>query len=176
MREVERQFDYNEPTGMLRLLGVLCIILAPLTLWLSRQDDPGGDGLWLIGKGFFAYIPQPLVPYAMAVISVLLVWIAWALIKGAGQQKKFGGRIAFTSTGFIYESGPPVGSEIEYGRISNIRVSGGSKRKVLTFNVAGDNKRVVDSSNMRSIAEFDEMAALLRQHVESKAAVEQPVA
>src|SRR5207237_479397 len=140
MQEIERQFDYNEGSaGMLRLLGVLMMIMAPLTMWMTFQEASPGEGLLLFARGWFAFIPEPLVPWVMRILSLVLIWAGYLIIKGAGQQQKYGGRIAFTPTGLIFEAGPPDGSsnEIPYPDISNGRISDRKEPKSVTFKREG---------------------------------------
>lgn len=175
MGKIERQFDYNAGAGMLRLLGVLCIILGPVSLWMTFQDSGPDSALWLFGQGWFARIPAPLVPWAMRVISLVLVWTGYLMLKAAGQQQKFGGRIAFTPTGLIFEAGPPDGSdnEIQYQDISDVQVAERKGQKVLLFK-RGKIKCFIKASQMKSPADFDEMAAMLAERVPAQRAVEVP--
>ena len=176
MQKIDRQFEYREGVGPLRLLGVLCIIMGPLAMWMSFQDDPHGDGIWMFGKGWVGYIPPALAPWAMRIFCFVLIWAGYLMIKGAAQQKKFGGRIAFTPAGLIWEAGPPdgVNRERSYEEISNVRISEAKERKVLNFTRAGA-KCVIYSSQMRSVAEFDEMAALMAERAGRKLPLEVPV-
>jgi hypothetical protein len=172
MKDIERQFDYNAGAGMLRLLGVLCFILAPVAMWMTFQEGKSGS-LWLYGSGWFAYIPPALAPWAVRVISVVLLWVGYMLFKGAGEQEKFGGRIAFTPTGLIFEAGPPDGldNETKYQDIADVRVADRKGEKTLFFTRGGNIKCFVKMSQMKSPAEFDEMAALLAARVPATSAV-----
>jgi len=169
MSEIEQQFDYdcNESAGMLKLLAVLSIILGPLTLWMTFQAGDSSDGLLLLGKSWFAFVPAPLVPWVTRVFSVLLVWGGWLMFKGASKQTKFAGRVAFTPTGMIWEAGPLAGgnNEIKYHQISKLRLSEKKRGKTITFKRAGVGKCYIASWQMRSMEEFDEMAAILTNRV-----------
>ena len=92
------------------------------------------------------------------------------MIRGAGQQEKLGGRIAFTRTGLIFEAGPPDGTDNEnsYQDISDIRVSEHKGQKALSFRRSSGIKCLIKSSQMKSTAEFDEMAAMLVERTQSK--------
>ena len=173
MHKIERQFEYHESGSPLRLLGVLCIILAPLAMWMTFQEASFG-GLFVYGHSWFAYIPAPLVPWAVRLGSLVLVWAGYAMIKGAGQQDKLGGRIAFTANGIIWEAGPPDGvdRETSYQEISNVRVSDKKGQKVLTFTRADNAHCFIKSSQMKSVAEFDEMATMLAERTQLKTALE----
>ena len=191
MGEIERQFDYKEDAGMVRLLGVLCIILGPVSLWMSFQDTGPDSMAWAFFRGWPIPIPGPLVTPLMRVFSVVLVWIGYQMIKSAGKMKKFGGRIAFTKTGLIMEAEPPVGDskETAYQDISKVQVSERKGKKSLTFWRADHNKLpivgnqrllglnelretynyklLIKASQMKSPAEFDEMAAMLAERVQA---------
>jgi hypothetical protein len=167
MSSIEKQFDYKSEAGPLKLLGVLCIVLAPLAMWMSFQEDPNPDGLWMLGRGWFAYVPAPLVPWVIRAFSLLLVWIGVVMIKGAGEQQKYGGRIAFTPVGLIYEAGKPDGIDraIKYQDITDIQIADKGNKSALYFKHIGEGKRFIAAASMKSKAEFDEMAAMLQQRV-----------
>lgn len=175
MLKIERQFEYRSPdAGALKLLGVLMIIMSPLAFWMTLQQTSDiSNSTWLVGTGWY-FLPPAMVPWIVRALAVVLLWAGFLIIQGAGKQKKFGGRVAFTSTGMIWEAGPPDGSdnEIKYEDISNVQMSEKKRQKIVTFKRAGVGNCFITSTNMRSLSDFDEMASLLMKRTEGKSAYE----
>ena len=127
MSEVERQFEYRSPeSGMLKLAGFLVIVMGPLMMWNSFQEPSGND--YIPG---WRFLPIWMTPWIMRGIAFALVWVGYKMVRSAGRQQKFGGRIAFTKTGFIFEAGPPddTDNEIGYAGISDVQIAEKADRR-----------------------------------------------
>ena len=166
--DIDKQYDYKAEPGPLRMLGVLCVILSPTTVLLSFQETGSPQHMTVINKGYFFSFNGPIVPWIVRLFALALIPVGIALFKGAKEQAKFGGRIIFTPHGFIYEAGPPAGTNnlIKYGKISDVRVVTKGDKSTLYF-MANDAKRFVLSKSMKSMDEFNEMAAMLTERVKA---------
>ena len=163
--EIQREFDYKPPTGSLKLLGVLGVILAPLAAWQAMQG--GVDEVNIRGK-FWLDVRGPAAPWVFGAMIVVMAVAGYYMFKGGRQMDRTVGRIAFLPHNFLvnWRKVDKLEGAMPYKDISDIKVSEKRGRGILTFRYR-DTKQIVYSKGMNSLQEFEEMCTELKQRVEA---------
>ena len=161
--EIQREFDYRPPSGPLKLLGILCVILGPITVVMAMQGDVDRvqfrNGIWLTFTGAAA-------PWALGAAGVVMVLAGVAMVKGAIRQQREGGRVAFLPHSVLFDAtkSGSVSDAFKYKDISGIEIAERKGRRLLSF-THPKGKIEAYSSYFTSPEEFEEMCAELRQRV-----------
>lgn len=169
MSEVEREYFYKNPTGILRLAGVLMTILAPLEIYITCLD-PGGMEL----DGGITLTHNQAILYMGALGIVLLVG-GINLLRASMRTANVRSRIAFTADSLIFVN-PVVGGPeqtIAYKDITDISTSTVKKQRFLHFRYPGGSVDLC-SDILKSKKVFEEVAVLLQAKVRAAALKESP--
>jgi hypothetical protein len=165
MASEDREYSYRGGIGPMKLLGVLMILLAPMSAYIATQPE----------TRVTTFMSIPMTPGQVAflgwALSALLVIGGVLMFRDIGKAANKMQRITLTADSITFPdfSGGMATARVLYTRISNIAVSEKNGRKCLDITVP-TGKIQLRAANMESPQAFDEMCAELGARLRSTGA------
>lgn len=155
---IEREYAYKTDSGQYLMFGIVLALLGPATAYMGQQAEPGVTYIRRVG-----YLTQAQVGVLGWVAGAAFLLAGVLLVARTFPKSWKPKRIAFTPHAFVYPD-PATRQEavLDYPQITHVIPLEEGGQRLVRFTTPSGHVRLY-CSGMKSVPEFEEMLALLKE-------------